>query len=52
MQGDKPFADMGAMSPRMKALEQSQDMIGYRNFDTFLQNTELPPGHVFLIVFF
>jgi hypothetical protein len=32
MQGDKPFADMGAMSPRMKALEQSQDMIGYRNF--------------------
>ena len=32
MQGDKPFADMGAKSPRMKALVQSQDMIGYRNF--------------------
>ena len=32
MQGDKPFADMGAMSPLMKTLEQSQDMIGYRNF--------------------
>jgi len=32
MQGDKPFADMGAMSPHMKALVQSQDMIGYRNF--------------------
>ena len=32
MQGDKPFADMGAMSPRMKALAQSQDKIGYRNF--------------------
>jgi hypothetical protein len=32
MQGDKPFADMGAMSPRMKALAQSQDMIGYCNF--------------------
>jgi hypothetical protein len=32
MQGNKPFADMGAMSPRMKALAQSQDMIGYHNF--------------------
>jgi hypothetical protein len=32
MWGDKPFADIGAMSPRMKALAQSQDMIGYRNF--------------------
>ncbi len=32
MQGDKPFADMGEMSPRMKALAQSQDKIGYRNF--------------------
>jgi len=26
------FADMRAMSPRMKALAQSQDKIGYRNF--------------------
>jgi hypothetical protein len=32
MRGDKPFADMGAMSPLMKALAQSQDKIGYRNF--------------------
>ena len=32
MRGDKPFTDMGAMSPRMKALAQSQDKIGYRNF--------------------
>jgi len=32
MRGDKPFADMGAMSPRMKALAQSQDKIGYHNF--------------------
>ena len=32
MQGDKPFADMGSMSPRMKALAQSQDKIGYCNF--------------------
>ena len=32
MQGDKPFADMGAMSPQMKALAQSQDKIGYRIF--------------------
>jgi len=32
MQGDKPFADMGAMSPRMKALAPIQDKIGYRNF--------------------
>jgi hypothetical protein len=32
MQGDKPFADLGTMSPCMKALAQSQDMIGCRNF--------------------
>jgi len=32
MWGDKPFADMGAMSPRMKALAQSQNKIGYCNF--------------------
>ncbi len=32
MRGDKPSADMGAMSPCMKALAQSQDMIGYRDF--------------------
>jgi hypothetical protein len=32
MWGGKPFADMGAMSPRMMALAQSQDKIGYRNF--------------------
>jgi hypothetical protein len=32
MRGDKPFADMGAMTPRMKALAQSQDKIGHRNF--------------------
>jgi hypothetical protein len=32
MRGDKPFADMGAMTPRMKTLAQSQDKIGYCNF--------------------
>ncbi len=32
MQGDKPFEGMGAMTPRMKALAQSQDKIGYHNF--------------------
>ncbi len=32
MRGDKPFADMGAMSPRMMALAQREDKIGYRNF--------------------
>jgi hypothetical protein len=32
MQGNKSFADMGAMPPRMKALAQSQDKIGYCNF--------------------
>ena len=32
MRGNKPFADMGAMTARMKALAQSQDKIGYRNF--------------------
>jgi hypothetical protein len=29
MRGDKPFADMGTMSSRMKALARSQDEIGY-----------------------
>jgi len=32
MWGDKPFADTGATSSRMKALAQSQDKIGYHNF--------------------
>ncbi len=32
MQGNKPFASLGAMSPRMKALATSQDKIGWRNF--------------------
>jgi hypothetical protein len=32
MRGDKPFADMGAVSPGMKALAQSQDNICYPNF--------------------
>ena len=32
MRGDKPFAELGAMSPRMKALAKSQDIIGYCNF--------------------
>jgi hypothetical protein len=32
MQGDKPFTDLGAMPPCMKALAKSQDIIGYCNF--------------------
>jgi len=32
LRGDKPFEEMGAMTSRMKALAQSQDKIGYRNF--------------------
>jgi hypothetical protein len=32
MWGDKPFASLRAMSPRMKALAISQDKIGWRNF--------------------
>jgi hypothetical protein len=32
MGGDKPFASLGAMSPRMKVLAISQDKIGWRNF--------------------
>jgi hypothetical protein len=32
MRGDKPLEDMGAMTPRMKALAKSQDKIGYHNF--------------------
>ena len=32
MRGDKPFASLGTMSPRMRALAVSQDKIGWRNF--------------------
>jgi hypothetical protein len=32
MRGNKPCTDLGAMSPRMKALAKSQDIIGYCNF--------------------
>jgi hypothetical protein len=32
MQGNKPFASLGAMSPRKKALAISQDKIGWQNF--------------------
>jgi len=33
MRGDKPFASLGMMSPRMlRALATSQDKIGWRNF--------------------
>jgi len=32
MRGDKPFASLGTMSQRMRALAISQDKIGWRNF--------------------
>jgi hypothetical protein len=32
MRGDKPFASLGTMSPKMRALAISQDKIGWRNF--------------------
>ena len=32
MRGDKPFASLGTMSPKMRALAASQDKIGWRNF--------------------
>jgi hypothetical protein len=32
MRGNKPFADLGAMFPGMKALVWSQDTISYHNF--------------------
>jgi hypothetical protein len=32
MWGNKPFAELGAMSPCMKALAKSQNIIGHRNF--------------------
>jgi hypothetical protein len=32
MQGDKPFLTMGYMSPKLKALAESQDRIGWKNF--------------------
>ncbi len=32
MRDEKPLAELGAMSPHMKALAKSQDMIGYCNF--------------------
>ena len=31
MRGDKPFASLGTMSPKMRALAISQDKIGWRN---------------------
>jgi hypothetical protein len=52
MQGDKPFTELGAMSPCMKALAKSQDIIGYCNFmggyifEPILCNTEFLLGHV------
>jgi len=30
--GAVPFADLGSMSPHMRALVESQDLIGWRNF--------------------
>jgi hypothetical protein len=49
MRGDKPFASLGTMSPRMRALAVSQDKIGWRNFmegfiHTLLLYPTLPPG--------
>jgi hypothetical protein len=32
MRGDKSFAELGVMSPCIKALAKSQDIIGYCNF--------------------
>ncbi len=32
MRGDKPFAELGVMSPKMIALARSQDIIGWRHF--------------------
>jgi hypothetical protein len=32
MRGDEPFAELGAISPCMKALAKNQDIIGYHNF--------------------
>jgi hypothetical protein len=32
MRGDKPFTELGAMSPHMKAVAKSQDIMGYCNF--------------------
>jgi hypothetical protein len=32
MRGEKPFASLSAMSPRIKALAISQDKIGWRDF--------------------
>jgi hypothetical protein len=32
MRGDKPFLALGYMSPKLKALAESQDKMGWRNF--------------------
>jgi hypothetical protein len=32
MRGDKPFLTMGYMSPKLKAIAESQDQIGWKNF--------------------
>jgi hypothetical protein len=50
MRGDKPFPELGAMSPCMKGQEPRYHWLpqfhGRVHFDPFLGNTELPPGHV------
>jgi hypothetical protein len=32
MRGDKPFSEMGAMSHQFRALAESQDLIGWRDY--------------------
>jgi len=36
VRGDKPFEEMGAMTPRMKSLAQRQDKIGRLHLRTLL----------------
>jgi hypothetical protein len=42
MKGDKPFVELGAMSPKMMALARCQDIIGWQHFT---EGYIFLPGH-------
>jgi hypothetical protein len=41
MRGEKPFEELGAMSPKMMALARSQDIIGWQHFTEGYISTHL-----------
>ncbi len=52
MRNDKPFLQLGYMSPQLEHLAESQDKIGWRNLTEgyiptyVLWRTEIPPSNV------